>query len=102
MMAGTRFRECLVGEQVLSHAGIRPGKKVQSWKEVAQPQMQGGEVFWKRYIDHIKPLTFCIIIIASSDTITSRSTGKPFPYLLGVADVPPVYTTNPGQDTTDY
>ena len=78
--AGARFRECFVGKQVLAY-----DTRNRTWREGVITertgpisyvvQMQGGEVLWKRHIDHIKPLTF----VSAGDTITSSSTWRIFP-----------------------
>ena len=64
--AGPRFRECLVGEQVLAY-----DPRNRTWKEGVVMertgptsyvvQTQGGEVLWKRHIDHIKPIAAGVI-----------------------------------------
>ena len=97
--AGARLRECLVGEQVLAY-----DSKNKMWKEgvVVERsgptsyvvQMQGGEVLWKRHIDHIKPL---ISASPSLPPVIPLNNGN----LPCVTDLPPVKLTNPGQDTTE-
>ena len=104
--AGARFRECLVREQVLAYNHrSKHGKKVWSWKEVAQPLM------WYKCKERccgrgILTIFYTCIIIAASDTIAQRA-NLPHTRLActsampGMADVPPVNMTNPGQDTTE-
>lgn len=96
--AGARFRECFVGEQILAY-----DPRNRTWKGVIAErtgptsyvvQMQGGEVLWKRHIDHIKPLTFAS---SSLPVIPSQAAqhGGPSPYHPCATDVPPVKLTNP-------
>ena len=67
-------------------------------------QMQGGEMLWKKHIDHIKPLIFASSSSSSlPQVIPSQAAqhGEPSPYLPCIPDLPPVKLTNPGQGTTE-
>ena len=98
--AGARFRECFVGEQVLAYDTMN-----RTWKEgvIAERtgptsyvvQMQGGEVLWKRHIDHIKPLTFASPSSLLGIPSQAAQHFGPCPYLPCMTDVPPVKLTNP-------
>ena len=105
--AGARFRECLVGEQVLAY-----DTRNRTWKGVIAErtgptsyvvQMQGGEVLWKSHIDHIKPLPFASPSSLPVIPLQVTQHGGPSPYLPCVTDVPPVKLTNPeGTVPPDY
>ena len=98
--AGARFRECLVGERVLAY-----DPRNRTWKEGVimertgptsyVAQMQGGEVLWKRHIEHIKPLTFASPSLLPLIPSQATQHGEPSPYLPCVTDIPPVKLTNP-------
>ena len=60
-----------------------------------------GEVLWKRYIDHIKPLTCVSSSLLPVIPSQAAQQGEPSAYPPGMADVPPVNMINPGQDTTE-
>ena len=94
--AGARFRECFV-EQVLAYDPRNRTWKEEVIAERTDPtsyvvQMQGGEVLWKRHIDHSKPLTFAS---SSLPVIPSQAAQHGGPSLPCATDVPPVKLTNP-------
>ena len=74
------------------------------WPNLLCDTMQGGEVLWKKHIDHIKPLIFASSSSSSlPQVIPSQAAqhGEPSHYLPCSPDLPPVKLTNPGQDTTE-